>query len=108
MFKLTDLLVTWRVLFRGYLEIPKFILDETNFFMKSIKFPVEWSGSRHNWIHVYARTTGGQIAHAGAGLGPNPKIMTILIFQAPALSKHGFEVADRCARRNVEIYLHAS
>ena len=79
------------------LEIPKFILDETNFFMKSIKFPVEWSGSRHNCIHVDARTTGAQIAHAGAGLGPNPKIMKILIFQGPALSKHGFEAADRCA-----------
>ena len=65
MLKLTDLFVTWRVLFQGYLEIPKFILDETNFFMKSIKFPVEWSGSRLNCIPLDARTTDAQIAHAG-------------------------------------------
>ena len=65
MFELTDLFVTWRVLFQGYLEIPKFILDETNFFMQSIQFPVEWSGSRLNCIPLDARTTGGQIAHAG-------------------------------------------
>ena len=65
MFKLTDLFVTWRVLFRGYLEIPKFILDETIFYMKSIQFPVEWSGSRLNRIPLDARTTGAQIAHAG-------------------------------------------
>ena len=64
MFKLTDLLVTWRMLFQGYLEIPKFILDETTFFMKSVKFPVEWSGSRLNCIPLDARTTDGQIAHA--------------------------------------------
>ena len=64
MFKLTDLFVTWRVLFQGYLEIPKFILDETNFFMKSVKFPVEWSKSRLNCIPLDARTTEGQIAHA--------------------------------------------
>ena len=64
MFKLTDLFVTWRVLFQGYLEIPKFILDETTFFMKSVKFPVEWSGSRLNCIPLDARTTDGQIAHA--------------------------------------------
>ena len=65
MFEIIDLFVIWRVVFRGYLEIPKFILDETNFFMKGIKFPVEWSGSRLNCIPLDARTTEGQIAHAG-------------------------------------------
>ena len=65
MFKITDLFITWRVFFREYLEIPKFILDETNFFMKSIAFPVEWFGSRLNRIPLDARTTEGQIAHAG-------------------------------------------
>ena len=64
MFKITDLFVTREVVFRGYLEIPKFILDETTFFMKSVKFPVEWSGSRLNCIPLDARTTEGQIAHA--------------------------------------------
>ena len=38
MFEITDLFITWRVVFQGYLEIPKFILDETKIFMKSIKF----------------------------------------------------------------------
>ena len=98
MFKITDLFVTWRVVFRGYLEIPKFILDDIYFSMKSFKFPVEWSGSRLNCIPLDARTTDAQIAHAGASLGPNSKIMKIFIFEAPALSKHGSEAADRCAK----------
>ena len=51
--------------FLGNLEIPKFILDATNFFMKIIKFPVEWSGSRLNCIPLDARTIEEQIAHAG-------------------------------------------
>ena len=65
MFEITDLFITWRVVFRGYLEIPKFIVDETNFFMKSIKFPVAWSGSRLNFIPLDARTTDAQIAQSG-------------------------------------------
>ena len=64
MLKITDLFITWRVLFGGYLEIPKFILDETTFFMKGVEFPVECSGSRLNCIALDARTTEGQIAHA--------------------------------------------
>ncbi len=69
MCKITDLFITGRVLFRGYLEISKFILDETNFFMKCIEYPVEWSGSRLNCIPLDARTTDAQIAQ-GSGLGP--------------------------------------
>ena len=65
MFKITDLFITWRVFFRGYLEIPKFILEATIFFMKCVKFPVEWCGSRLDCIPLDARTTDGQIAHAG-------------------------------------------
>ena len=65
MLKIIDLFTTWRVVFRGYLEIPKFILDETNIFMEIIKFPVEWFGSRPNHIPLDARTIDGQIAHAG-------------------------------------------
>ena len=70
MFKLTDLFVTWRVLLQVYLEIPKFILDDATFFMKSVKFSVKWSGFRLNCIPLDARTTGAQIAHAGARPGP--------------------------------------
>ena len=98
MFEITVIFVTWRVVFPGNLEIPQFILDATNFFVKIIKFPVEWSGSRLNCIPLDARATDAQIAHAGASLGPNSKIMKIFIFEAPALSKHGFEAADRCAK----------
>ena len=85
MFKLTDLCVTWRVVFRKYLEIPKFIFDETNFFQIAYQIsrrmvwvpspfnliwcPGNWrTGARHetprgakSWKSWFSKRSGSQI-----------------------------------------------